>query len=1556
MSNTKPEATLSKISKIVLDPEFAVEVRLPALVQLYNSLPESEKAKVDLIASGLQQRNLVLNEGAELRGIMAILLDRKLVGEDRGPALELLARYLGRDGAPLNPVVVERAARQLLYPSAIPPELSRDDLVEKRARQIVGVLRDATCLREAFAIAARTSPQLRAILTRRKDFYLDANGQPRSGEIGLSASGKFKAMFAGICGTSEGRGLLRIAIDAGNRETRDRFWKSASSKRPLFEPCVVVGAGPSSVVYRSAVATLCPGQAPVVIDRRGHSGGQFAEVLNPVFGLNSRARPMRGDDPRGNLPGVDGELNSLGPYAVVQQSDLTGSAFGDQSSIGLAVEINHTLAGGVVTHTMLNRWAAVTTEAGEQHIILELQRSDTGDKAIVQTGRLVSARGFQRPRCAFEARPGEDAPAIGAAVATRTQEILAQERDKANSGERSQYRLFPRFMADMGDRSDPFPLQGINTVAVLGAGDSGCVTVQALLGYGPSTTRAPLTLDRVLRVDWYGQESLTKEEYARDKSVPYQLLAGEFPRKSEPTRPFRVQPFKDKAVGLDRDEQGRLYVVDPAGKRGPYDLVVDCSGFVQTPLEQLYDPALESLVKGATEAQLPPSGGTQSEIVGAMGSLTSTVQDSSSNPNGRATSALSEAQISAATDATIRAIKLAKRRARYAAPLADVTLREKPQVQLVSRSQLADIPADSKAVFHLALKTKGGIVSIGLSNGVKSVSVFRQARTRTSIRGVKVANQPSNLGQLFESCFEKTSPKTKVLLRRVDARAKRFYLVSIGASSDTEIGAVSDAERGAVVLVASNIVGVRGSAGPAKSLQDQDPQLQKADVRRVSLADLRSVRPDANSVLYVARRPGALSDGSPRCVPVLFINGLDSISFFSGSYIPSFVSPFANNKDLNALLMQYARESVSTIVDDEARDLILLRAVPGDNTVTATPQAQASSNKAEKEEGRVPPSETVAAAENPASMVSGSNSRNRGEATAEISSSLVTAARVAATDTTSLICRSSGGGYTSTLTNFYNAVANPGRDDFLVQLASYNQLAEIPSDKSTVYFIALMASADSILPIAMVDGDSSIWVGARGGKYEVLSVRGKPSNLRAVLESSVPNLQTFLRGQDRDTKELVLVSTGALSDAERSAVVQLASKTVGVEGYPGPAKSLREQDPQLKSADVRRVSLEDLRSIQSDDISVLYVARFSGSRRDGSQKCVPLLFKNGEVVYSIGEENAPLFETWSVKISVGDLLMRFARESISTISDDQAPELVLLRAVPQDATTTALAQPERSSNNGGRELKLDQVMDIVGGDLVPLAQQVSGLEVYMIGPEARLRLTPEQLERRKATKTPQNLAALFFHSSPITALAENHAANPIETPKSQLAGSRRGQPSELQRVKRASGGSLYSIDEASFAMPSADVSRLLGDTTDPKLVVQMFVQSAFRDCIADRGETRPYALVLSLGKSGGSKPKRVIRVDSTHAFPSPIQNDPMFGAATMLLLSRLPGGERETKIRLVVPLKSRDGALPEFQWHRAAWSSVEGEKFYRVKKDSSVLGQIRAREAAKNQAGGQESE
>jgi hypothetical protein len=61
---------------------------------------------------------------------------------------------------------------------------------------------------------------------------------------------------------------------------------------------------------------------------------------------------------------------------------------------------------------------------------------------------------------------------------------------------------FAGFMRRM---DNPFPLEGMGHVAVIGGGDSGKVTIEALLGIGPSTAMSVPALDWIDQVDWYGR-------------------------------------------------------------------------------------------------------------------------------------------------------------------------------------------------------------------------------------------------------------------------------------------------------------------------------------------------------------------------------------------------------------------------------------------------------------------------------------------------------------------------------------------------------------------------------------------------------------------------------------------------------------------------------------------------------------------------------------------------------------------------------------------------------------------------------------------------------------------------------------------------------------------------------------------------------------------------------------------------------------------------------------------------------------------------------------------
>lgn len=614
MSNTTVQSR-EILKSAVSDPSIPATVRLPALQEL-NKLPgglsDNEYRALLRLVDNLSSEELQIARedtppakfGELLLNLLASCqspdLRRECLSTLRGLLLDPVAAKKLRSAMPgaqggLDNLPVAKRLKQLLAnPSAVAADILRDDLIAIRDRQIRGVLRDKPLIREAFAVIAQHSPVLRDLLSRRREFYLAPSGEYKSPELGFEATRKFTAAFASLCATKEGRDLLRVAIDACNRRARDEFWNAIKNDPQYSVPELVVGSGPSSVNWRSTMLTLNPNRPSVVIDAQGYAGGQFAAVLDAVFDLNSRARPF-GSIVRENLPGTESPLNTLGPYCAVQESDLSGAVYGDQTNIGLAVETNHLLAGGVVCNTALTRWNTFQTEDGKIRFIIELRRTDTGELGRVQADRLVFARGLGAPRCAF--RPNDESqnstkkspPAL---PSSKVDQIIDEELAAAQAGRFARYRTFPQFLRDVGDRSNPFPLKDLDTVAVIGAGDSGNVTVEALLGYGPLRSIAPQELDRVKRIDWYGQQSLTKEDFEGCTRNRYAQIANDFPRKSNRNADYRIEPMVYKAMELARADDGKLTVTDQKGKARTYDLVIDCSGFEQQEVADYFDPDL----------------------------------------------------------------------------------------------------------------------------------------------------------------------------------------------------------------------------------------------------------------------------------------------------------------------------------------------------------------------------------------------------------------------------------------------------------------------------------------------------------------------------------------------------------------------------------------------------------------------------------------------------------------------------------------------------------------------------------------------------------------------------------------------------------------------------------------------------------------------------------------------------------------------------------------------------------------------------------------------------
>ncbi len=469
----------------------------------------------------------------------------------------------------------------LQNPSIIAAEFRRDEIIRSRKSQITQILRTAPLLREVFAVAAQdpdTACNLRRLLARRSEYSFDKKNEYKSPELGFAATRKFTAIFSAIATTQKGRDLLRAGIAAANATYRDREWSRIRNNSEYHTPEIVIGSGPSSANYRSALQTLNPKLSPLVIDAQGFVGGQFSSIIDPIFRLNSRSRPL-GTITRENLPGTESPLNTLGPYCPIQESDLTSNIYGDQTNIGLAIELNHLLAGGVLSSTALVRWNRIESKDGRPLYVVELRRTDTGETARITTNRITFARGLGTPNIGLDLRDKE------------TAQIVAEEREKAAKGEFSRYRVFPQFLGDLADRSSPFPLQDISTTAVLGAGDGGNVAVEALLGFGPTVGISPIELDRVKKVLWFGQKIRTKEEFEKCERARYVLLGLEFPRESNPNAEHRIFPISGKGTKLRRAEDGKLFILGPEGLQ-ECDLVIDCSGYDLSPVEEYFDPSL----------------------------------------------------------------------------------------------------------------------------------------------------------------------------------------------------------------------------------------------------------------------------------------------------------------------------------------------------------------------------------------------------------------------------------------------------------------------------------------------------------------------------------------------------------------------------------------------------------------------------------------------------------------------------------------------------------------------------------------------------------------------------------------------------------------------------------------------------------------------------------------------------------------------------------------------------------------------------------------------------
>lgn len=282
---------------------------------------------------------------------------------------------------------------------------------------------------------------------------------------------------------------------------------------------VVIGGGIHAAIY----CANRPSKKILVIE--AHQLGGVMDSNQPMFYLNSRNRPLNEYD----IPGMGASLNHL-PGCLFQAADINGAEYQTNNMMAFAAAANIVLNATYLSNCQVYQ---VQSKGGKRY-----KYRISADDYYVYTNRVVVATGLGKPR--------------------RIRKAVT-------------FKEFTEFL-----EKSTSPLRDAKRVAVIGAGNTGDVAVELLTGQGPSAPW-PGSLDYVEQVDWFGAKScLYESEWTAEARPRYKQIGSLLDVRV--TRLLqRVESVIDSTT-----LNPKQYVVDDEGSiKGPYDFVIDCTGFKQ---------------------------------------------------------------------------------------------------------------------------------------------------------------------------------------------------------------------------------------------------------------------------------------------------------------------------------------------------------------------------------------------------------------------------------------------------------------------------------------------------------------------------------------------------------------------------------------------------------------------------------------------------------------------------------------------------------------------------------------------------------------------------------------------------------------------------------------------------------------------------------------------------------------------------------------------------------------------------------------------------------------
>lgn len=373
--------------------------------------------------------------------------------------------------------------------------------------------------------------------------------------------------LAAIHSQKESRRIWQDGIDEAAKQDTDVLL-SRLEKGPLKMGILVIGSGPNAAAFVSSLQAENPDQDILVLDR-GRLGGQFASYGNEeIFDLNSRTRPSNWT--ASEVAGEAGNINPLGYNAVLQLPDITGKQYAGQNDIADAVRTNIILSSNV--------GVGIEVQAVSQDEV---------------TGKItVFVRTIENPDKTYEINPSSVVLATGLGAHKQFDVEQALHEVNEESGF-APYMTSADFMKTLGTkkaRGELFPLKGMKKVAVIGAGDSGKIVLEQLLGQS-SVDIGPAQAGRVESVVWFGSDAESKQAYLQSSRARYAKIGAEINARGYSTVNQRVFTSSAKVRASDINRFG-----DKASIIGnTFDLVIDARGYDNAVYDLVDSPAFNDV-------------------------------------------------------------------------------------------------------------------------------------------------------------------------------------------------------------------------------------------------------------------------------------------------------------------------------------------------------------------------------------------------------------------------------------------------------------------------------------------------------------------------------------------------------------------------------------------------------------------------------------------------------------------------------------------------------------------------------------------------------------------------------------------------------------------------------------------------------------------------------------------------------------------------------------------------------------------------------------------------